>query len=65
LRKGVEPTITSKNRDIVISLREIAAGSISLTKGDDFQELYVNNTDLISEKSETANQVVQAEDEED
>ena len=28
LRKGDEPTITSKNRDIVIALREIAAGNI-------------------------------------
>ncbi len=28
LRKGDEPTISSRNRDIVISLREIAAGKI-------------------------------------
>jgi DNA-directed RNA polymerase subunit omega len=28
LRKGDEPTISSKNKDIVISLREIAAGTI-------------------------------------
>jgi DNA-directed RNA polymerase subunit omega len=28
LRKGDEPTISSKNRDIVIALREIAAGKI-------------------------------------
>ena len=28
LRKGSEPTIISKNRDIVVSLREIAAGNV-------------------------------------
>ena len=28
LRKGDEPTILSKNRDVVISLREIAAGNV-------------------------------------
>ncbi len=28
LRKGMEPTIVSKNKDVVISLREIAAGSV-------------------------------------
>ena len=28
LRKGTEPTIVSKNKDVVISLREIAAGNV-------------------------------------
>jgi DNA-directed RNA polymerase subunit omega len=28
LRKGAEPTIRSKNKDIVVSLREIASGSV-------------------------------------
>jgi DNA-directed RNA polymerase subunit omega len=65
LRKGDEPTITSKNRDIVISLREIASGNVSLAKGEGFQELYVNNADLIAEKSESANQAVRADDDED
>ena len=36
LRKGSEPTIISKNRDIVIALREIAAGTIKGTKGANF-----------------------------
>ncbi|MBW1888149.1 MAG: DNA-directed RNA polymerase subunit omega [Deltaproteobacteria bacterium] len=31
LRKGDEPTIVSKNRDIVVALREIAAGNVSET----------------------------------
>ena len=33
LRKGAEPTVSAKNRDIVISLREIAAGNINAIKG--------------------------------
>ena len=28
LRKGTEPTIVSKNKDIVIALREVAAGNV-------------------------------------
>jgi DNA-directed RNA polymerase subunit omega len=28
LRKGAEPMVVSKNRDVVISLREIAAGDV-------------------------------------
>jgi DNA-directed RNA polymerase subunit omega len=28
LRKGAEPTIVSKNKDIVVALREIAAGQV-------------------------------------
>ena len=47
LRKGADPTISSKNRDIVIALREIAAGNIvmapegkaELLPGDDFDLL--------------------------
>jgi DNA-directed RNA polymerase subunit omega len=28
LRKGLEPTLPSKNKDVVVALREIAAGSV-------------------------------------
>jgi DNA-directed RNA polymerase subunit omega len=28
LRKGAEPTLASKNKDIVVALREIAAGNV-------------------------------------
>lgn len=31
LRRGDEPTIVSKNRDIVVALREIAAGNVIQT----------------------------------
>jgi DNA-directed RNA polymerase subunit omega len=33
LRKGAEPTVSTKNRDVVIALREIAAGNIIPIKG--------------------------------
>jgi DNA-directed RNA polymerase subunit omega len=39
LRKGDEATIQSKNRDIVVSLREIAAGNISAIDGPPKEEL--------------------------
>ena len=39
LRKGDEPTIQSKNRDIVVSLREIAAGNILAVDGPPQEEL--------------------------
>jgi DNA-directed RNA polymerase subunit omega len=32
LRKGSEPTITSKNKDIVVALREVAAGTVIRTE---------------------------------
>lgn len=39
LRKGAEPSIESKNRDVVISLREIAAGNIKEAEHGDFAVL--------------------------
>jgi DNA-directed RNA polymerase subunit omega len=33
LRKGAEPTVSAKNKDVVIALREIAAGNVILSKG--------------------------------
>jgi DNA-directed RNA polymerase subunit omega len=32
LRKGAEPTIVSKNKDIVVALREIAAANVVISK---------------------------------
>ncbi len=32
LRKGAEPSLVSKNKDIVVALREIAAGNIVISK---------------------------------
>ena len=34
LKKGVEPLVVCKNRDIVVALREIAAGDVFQTRDD-------------------------------
>ncbi len=52
LRKGAEPTISSKNRDIVLSLREIAAGNISIQTEEEARLLNESKIDLIPEKGE-------------
>jgi DNA-directed RNA polymerase subunit omega len=39
LRKGAEPKISSKNRDIVVSLREIAAGEVVGVGPGDYKSL--------------------------
>jgi len=51
LRKGDEPRISSKNRDIVISLREIAAGKIQGVKATNSRpvEMDAGNNEKISE----------------
>lgn len=51
LRKGDEPTITSKNRDIVVSLREIAAGNVLKADESTMGTLSDNLKDMIPEKS--------------
>jgi len=55
LRKGDEPTISSKNRDIVVSLREIAAGNVHEGAGSAFNRLSENEMDSISEKTDSEN----------
>ena len=49
LRKGAEPSITSKNRDIVISLREIAAGNIEIADPANPSKLSENQVDVPTE----------------
>ena len=51
LRKGDEPTITSKNRDIVVSLREVAAGNVLKADSNSEGPLSDNLRDLIPEES--------------
>ncbi|MBW2609925.1 MAG: DNA-directed RNA polymerase subunit omega [Deltaproteobacteria bacterium] len=53
LRKGAEPTIVSKNRDIVIALREIAAGNIVKSDEADLDNLLENQEDIAPEETET------------
>ena len=53
LRKGAEPTIGSKNRDIVMSLREIAAGNINILTEEEALLLAESQLDnLLTEQAE-------------
>ncbi len=50
LRKGAEPTLQSKNKDIVISLREIAAGNVIITDIAEEIELIENGAEMFLEE---------------
>lgn len=50
LRKGEEPTIVSKNRDVVVALREIAAGNVVKAEKMDRDILTEDTVDLLSEE---------------
>ncbi|HDQ92645.1 MAG TPA: DNA-directed RNA polymerase subunit omega [Synergistetes bacterium] len=52
LRKGAEATVVSKNKDIVVALREIAAGNIII--GDSLEESPALETPPIMLMNETA-----------
>lgn len=47
LRKGAEPTISSRNRDIVLALREIAAGNVVMVPEDQRDLLQHDEIDLL------------------
>lgn len=64
LRKGSEPTITSKNRDIVLSLREIASGNISKQTEEEARFLNESQMDLIPEEASEENDAAQQEESE-
>lgn len=49
LRKGAEPTLASKNKDIVIALREIANGNIFKSENSDRKRLSENNVAALPE----------------
>lgn len=55
LRKGDEPTITSKNRDIVVSLREIAAGNVAKADLNSMNELSDALLDILPENNLSEN----------
>jgi len=65
LRKGSEPTITSKNRDIVLSLREIASGNISKQTEEEARLLNESQMDLIPEEVPEENAAAEQEDSEE
>ena len=50
LKKGVEPLIVCKNTDVVVSLREIAAGKIFQTEKAEDSLLIENGEDSIPEE---------------
>jgi len=67
LRKGSEPTITSKNKDIVVALREIAAGTVIRTEKALQIDSPENSVAILSEElatqTETGRQTSQEENE--
>ncbi len=50
LRKGSEPTITSRNKDIVVALREIAAGTVIRTEKAPQIDSPENNVEILPEE---------------
>ena len=49
LRKGSEPTLPSKNKDVVLALREIASGNVTKKKILESISLTENNVPAFSE----------------
>ena len=49
LRKGAEQTIVSKNKDIVVSLREIVAGNVIKAEGSEQNHLTEGEANLLPE----------------
>jgi len=49
LRKGAEPTLTSKNKDVVVSLREIAAGNVIKAEPSATENLLETRPDTLAE----------------
>jgi DNA-directed RNA polymerase subunit omega len=52
LRKGAEPTVASKNRDVVVALREIAAGSVAALDVAEQDKLLEEKTDILVQELE-------------
>ena len=58
LRKGAEPLVQSKNTDVVISLREIAAGEVFQVDEDEMQNILIENKES-SDDQETPEQTAE------
>ncbi|MBN1831950.1 MAG: DNA-directed RNA polymerase subunit omega [Deltaproteobacteria bacterium] len=68
IRKGVEPTVITKNRDVVTALREIAAGTVfkaepvhdadlsEKEKGENSPEAREDNTELMPDEEKPEKQ---------
>jgi DNA-directed RNA polymerase subunit omega len=48
LRKGAEPLVVSKNRDVVVSLREIAAGEVFKAENVEQNQLVEEKVDILA-----------------
>ena len=55
LRKGAEPLVVCKNKDIVVSLREIAAGKVFQTENEEGHLTEENEIQALGEAPEQAN----------
>ena len=51
LRKGAEPLVVCKNKDIVVALREIAAGEVRQVKESEGLPMPENGAELMIEES--------------
>jgi DNA-directed RNA polymerase subunit omega len=51
LRKGSEPTLSSKNKDVVLALREIASGTVRKIENSERNRLTENNVPVLPEVS--------------
>jgi len=58
LRKGAEPLVQSKNTDVVVSLREIAAGDVFQVDEEEMQNLLIENEES-SDYQETPEQTTE------
>lgn len=64
LRKGAEATLSSKNSDIVLALREIAAGNVVIAQNDQAGLLPPDEIDLLPEElPDQTDQIDQPEEE--
>lgn len=63
LRKGAEPTILSKNKDIVVALREIAAGNVIESQRTEQEALLESNETLLTEETQDTDQETKGEEE--
>ncbi len=64
LRKGAEPLVQAKNKDVVIALREIAAGKIYPVSKDELERLTQGEADIEPESLPEPEQITENKDEE-
>ena len=61
LRKGSDPTIASKNKDIVVALREIAAGTVVVSRNSEEALALATGESLVEGEGEKAEENLAAE----